>query len=221
MSRDSRSQSRLLQERELKFLELCPPFEVDPCWVIVPDANTRKRVTPVVQELGRRVIQIHPGFTYGSGANELTRKALREIPRLCSSLSKNDSRVLDLGCGSGVLALAVASLGFKSVVGMDISVSALREARCNANENGLKVKWVSRLDTEITYDLIIANLFGSLFFDYLPVFKKVLAPQGRIYCVGFDRNQAKELLPMYEKAGFKSRLITSENPDWMSIEWYR
>lgn len=209
----------LLKERQ--FLSICPPFEVQPNWLIVPDDRMRRKVQPVADLLGRKVLQIHPGFVYGSGGNELTRAALHEIPRLVSDLPAKTARILDLGCGSGILALACAKLGFKNVVGMDISKEALRQAKFNGGSNALKVKWVSKVDTSVTYDLIIANLFGSLFSDYLPVFNKILAPKGCIYAGGFDSKQWEYLHPLYESEGFTATRIQSDLTSWPQVEWRR
>ncbi len=207
--------------REKQFLSICPPFEVQPNWLIVPSEHMRRKVQPVADLIGRRVIQIYPGFIYGSGGNELTRAALHEIPRLVMGLSPRSARILDLGCGSGILALACARLGFKNVDGMDISRDAIRQARLNADTNGLKVSWMTKVNTNRTYDLIIANLFGHLFFDYIPVFKKILAPGGTIYGAGFDSVQSERLLPLYASEGFVTVPIKSAITRWPQAEWRR
>ncbi len=212
---------KILLNREKRFHSLCPPFVVQPNWVIVPDAKTGKRIGPVAEELGLQMIQIFPGFTYGSGGNELTRAALYEIPRLCAGLSREKARILDLGCGSGILALACARLGFRKVEGMDISLPALRQARANSSANGLRVKWTSQVDLKQKYDLIIANLFGFLFLDYLPVFQKILAQNGRIYAAGFDHTQQDELFERYESAGFERRGVQGPITRWTQVEWIR
>ena len=214
--------AQVLLKKNRAWEALCPSFTVPPFWRITPNIRHYNSGLKGSARDGTQVLHIRPSFTFGSGGNTLTRAALSQIPLLCQDLPRRDSSILDLGCGSGILALACATLGYTNVTGMDISAPALFEAKANAKVMGpigRRVKWTSSLDGLGAQDLIIANLYGHLFFEYLPVFKTLLAPGGRIYTCGFDRTQEQSLIPAYEAAGFLMRRIQPPDQGWPQMVW--
>lgn len=214
LSVEESRQARALQKRDADWSAIYPVFRVSPGWVIAPpERSVRARSS-------ERVLRIRPTMTYGSGGNVLTAAALQAIPDLCRGMDLKKARILDLGCGSGVLAIACAKLGFTQVDGMDISRPALQEATENALATRVSIRWMERLRAGRRYDLILANLYGVLFMDYLPRFASLLTPGGRICAVGFDAVQAVEILPAYAAAGFK--LIESTSHEgWQRVIWQK
>jgi ribosomal protein L11 methyltransferase len=102
---------------------------------------------------------IEPGQGFGTGAHETTRAALRALDRWCVGCRT----VLDVGCGSGVLALAGARLGLRAR-GVDVEAAAVREARRAARVNGLRATFSTRPVASLVTpaDLVVANLHAEL-----------------------------------------------------------
>jgi ribosomal protein L11 methyltransferase len=114
---------------------------------------------------GQAEVVIDPGQAFGTGTHASTRLALEWIDRLAGALPAG-ARVLDVGTGSGVLALAAAALAEVRVVAFDLDPVAVREARANAASNGCAVRvalFAGRLDALAGsgFDLIVANLLRS------------------------------------------------------------
>lgn len=106
------------------------PVIVGPLWVGPPWQEPQPGSTPIV---------IDPGRAFGTGAHETTRLCLELM------LEVDRGSFLDVGCGSGVLAIAAAKLGFAPVVALDVDESAVDAARRNAKENGVDLD-VKRAD---------------------------------------------------------------------------
>lgn len=106
------------------------PVIVGPLWVGPPWQEPQPGSTPIV---------IDPGRAFGTGAHETTRLCLELL------LELDRGSFLDVGCGSGVLAIAAAKLGFSPVVALDVDESAVDAARRNAKENGVDLD-VKRAD---------------------------------------------------------------------------
>lgn len=197
---------------EMSWMNFCDQFPVSPFWVIhLPwrKPKIKKDQIPV---------GIKPSLIYGSGSNILTQAALKSIPGICSKLNKSKSRILDLGCGSGILAIACSKLGFLQVEGMDISLEAIDEAKYNAKMNKVKIHFSDKVYLSKRYDFIIANLYGSLFFNYLTTLKKIMKAGGYLYMVGFDGVQEEALIPLYKSSGFVV-VETGTHEDWKYYIW--
>lgn len=111
---------------------------------------------------GRTVLSLDPGLAFGSGTHETTRLCLAAIEKYVT----DDSTVLDVGCGSGILAVAALLLGAKNAVGVDIDPVAVRTAGENAQLNNV----ADRLDVKIgnltdkvdgKFDIIAANIVAD------------------------------------------------------------
>ena len=209
-----KNEKKDLFHEELEWMNFQPQFEIFPNWLIYSPMIKPKMKTRFIP------LAIMPSMTYGTGSNTLTRAALSCIAELNSSLDPKEAKILDLGCGSGVLALACAKLGFKHVEGMDISLEALAEAKLNADFNKRRVNVSDKISTSRRYDFIIANLYGFLFYEYLPVFKKILKKDKYLFMGGFDQKQAESIIPLYEKEGFK-QLKSVMFEGWQTIVWTR
>lgn len=110
----------------------------------------------------RAVLNIDPGLAFGTGSHETTRLCLEMIERYL----KAGAEVLDVGCGSGILAIAALLLGAERAVGVDIDETAVRTAAENAELNGVADKFTvlcGDLTEKISgkYDLIVANIVAD------------------------------------------------------------
>ncbi len=125
------------------------------------------------------------------------------------------STLLDLGCGSGVLALAAALLQVPFIVGVDISGAALATCRANAARNGLAaaVHWVRGSSAALAgpFDLILANLPFAVQLELAPDLTRLAAPAGRLILSGFRDTQETALLESHRPAGWRpARRLTRE-----------
>lgn len=132
--------------------------------------------------------------------------------RLCLDLMKGAlearpaRRLLDLGCGSGILALAAAALGVPQVTGVDISMRAAQVTRQNARENGLSAAVCTVRGTAAclkgAFDLAVANLPWEVQLSEAPALDRLVAPQGRLILSGFWDNQEAPLMEIYRDLGW-------------------
>ncbi|RJR43909.1 MAG: methyltransferase domain-containing protein [Deltaproteobacteria bacterium] len=155
--------------------------------------------------------------------------------RLCLELLKEAlatgevKSLLDVGCGTGVLALAAAALGTPRVTGVDLSLDAARVTLENARANHLAGRvHAARGSTECLkgpFDLVAANLPWEVQMDKAPELNRLAGPGGRLLLSGFRENQEEPLLTAYRKLGrsLAQRLIKPfhhpELPPDLSFTW--
>lgn len=134
---------------------------------------------------GRISLRIHPGQAFGTGGHESTRLCIR----LMEFISFREQRVLDAGCGSGVLGIAAALSGASAVVGWDIEMEAVDEAAENAAINGCQslCEWHAGdvLAENRCFDTVLANLNTVLLKALNEALIQRLNPGGRLIISGF------------------------------------
>ncbi|HBG5343444.1 TPA: 50S ribosomal protein L11 methyltransferase [Clostridioides difficile] len=112
---------------------------------------------------GDLIIELDPGMAFGTGTHETTSMCIRELEKYVNK----DSKVFDIGCGSGILAIAAAKLGAKEVVAVDLDEVAVKVARENVLENKVE-KSVSVMHGNLTdvikdkADVIVANIIADI-----------------------------------------------------------
>jgi len=147
---------------------------------------------------------------FGSGEHQTTQGCLTAM----EMFGKKGERVLDLGCGSGILAMAYAKTYQTPVDAVDMDKESVRVARQNVKNNGLKKfvrVWKSKGFEKVseTYDLIFANILARPLVEMSPDMKEHVAPGGHVVLSGFLDTQVDFVLPAYEKKGFKlEKLMT-------------
>jgi ribosomal protein L11 methyltransferase len=155
--------------------------------------------------------------------------------RLCLDLLREAlaaaavQRLLDVGCGAGVLSLAAAALGAPRVLAVDLAFEAARATRENARENGLAESiLVVQGSTEglgVPFDLVLANLPWEVQMGKVAELDRLAAAGGRLILAGFRDNQEKLLLEGYRRLGWslKRRLVKDfyhpELPPEISFNW--
>lgn len=126
----------------------------------------RLMIVPVWHEntdtQGRTALLIDPGLAFGTGGHETTRLCLE----MCEKYMKPDDRVLDVGCGSGILGIAALLCGAGSAVGVDIDEKAVKTARENAELNGVAERFTAVYGSftdkvEGKYDIVLANIVAD------------------------------------------------------------
>jgi ribosomal protein L11 methyltransferase len=172
---------------------------IRPPWVEPPSADQGSR--PRVE------VVIDPGRAFGQGAHPSTRLVLEALDELVDG----GERALDLGCGSGVLAIAALALGAASAVGVDIEPVALAATRDNAARNGVAdrlamVDDVGRLaGADGGYDLVVANMLLPQLVAAAPTVTASLATGGVAVVSGVLVGQRAELLAACAAAGLAAR----------------
>lgn len=158
-------------------------------------------------EEGAVVVRIDPGLAFGSGSHATTRLVLRWLERILGDAEDKTTphrrhwRVLDYGCGSGILALAAAKLGAAEVVAIDLDSQAREACAANARVNGvtLQVAPPGALPAG-AYDVIAANILAQPLIALAPLFAARTRAKARIALSGILRSQAAEVAAAYASA---------------------
>ncbi len=144
---------------------------------------------------GDAVLWLDPGMAFGTGNHETTRLCVERLVALAAE-SRRDGvdvatkRVIDAGCGSGILALSAALLGYRDVAGFDNDLEAVRVSEENAALNGLVRKVTFRLgDLETGFaegpgDVVFANILANVLIQYAPELTAAVAPGGTLILSG-------------------------------------
>ncbi|GAB0491657.1 hypothetical protein MMPV_002911 [Pyropia vietnamensis] len=143
---------------------------------------------------GTVVLPIEPGCAFGTGEHPTTRLVLRYLQTPAAAVA--GARVLDYGCGSGVLALAAAALGATTVVGVDIDPDAVAVAAANAAGGGVSIVVAA------AYDVIVANILAAPLIALAPGLRLRAVRGGRLALAGLLAEQAPAVREAYEAAGW-------------------
>lgn len=170
---------------------------------------------------GQAVVLLDPGLSFGTGQHATTDFCLRELTRRRQPREKQG--FLDIGTGSGILAIAAAKLGYGPVVAFDFDPDAVRVARANARRNRVadRIK-ITRQDLTrlparagVRFDLVCANLTADLLTGQRRRITARVAPSGRLVLAGILDTQFAVVRSEYERAGW--RLIrTRRQKEWRS-----
>jgi ribosomal protein L11 methyltransferase len=160
------------------------------------------------------VVEIDTGRAFGTGGHPTTRLLLGE---LADRLTGGES-VLDVGCGSGVLAVTAARLGAGSALGIDINPEALVATRFNAalNDVGATVETsdVSVHDLHGVFDVIVANIGAAVLTEFAPALQALLAPGGWLGLSGLSPAQVSKVAAAYP---LMRVLSVPADEDWAAI----
>ena len=163
------------------------PVEVTSDFWIVPTWHE-----PPAQ--AKQIIRLDPGLAFGTGTHPTTRMCLRWIARN----PVQGQRVLDYGCGSGILAIAAKKLGAKEVVGVDIDHQAIIASQFNAEQNQVSAKFYMATDyPEAQADIVVANILSSALSVLAPALASACKPGGLIALSGILREQADQVSGIY------------------------
>ena len=177
------------------------PFQVGPFWV------HPSHVTDGIPA-GLLPIRIDAGLAFGTGTHATTRGCLEMLATLDPAATKN---AVDVGCGSGILAIAMAKLWRRPVIGGDNDAEAVDVAIENAGLNG--AAGLCRFFTSVglqtpdlaepaPYDLIVANILAGPLMDLSESFAAAVRPGGRVLLSGLLVEQAGMVLAVYARQGF-------------------
>ena len=142
----------------------------------------------------RLVVRLDPGLAFGTGSHPTTRLSLR----LLESRLRGGERVLDYGCGSGILAIAAARLGAAAVDAVDVDAQAVEVAATNAAENRVTVRtFLPEALPPDQYDVVIANILAQPLIVLAPLLASLVVRGGRLALSGLLSTQAEEVRAAY------------------------
>lgn len=177
-------------------VEITPSFWIVPSWHVPPEA-------------AERVIRLDPGLAFGTGTHPTTRMCLRWI----AAHARPWSRVLDYGCGSGILAIAAALHGAAAVDAVDIDPAAVDSTRANASANGVSLTPGLPDAAGGTYPLVLANILATPLKLLAPLLAGFVAPGGSLVLAGILERQADELKAAY--APFLTLEVSDREDGWI------
>ena len=173
------------------------PVKVGEKLVVCP---SWEQYTPAPDEV---VLSMDPGMAFGTGTHASTRLCMRLLEQACPP----GSAMLDLGTGSGILAVSACLLGARAALGVDIDQNAVEVARENAQQNGVegKTRFVCGdllADVEGWFDIICVNIVADVIIPLLPELPPYLQKGGAVILSGIIDTRAREILDALETAGF-------------------
>jgi ribosomal protein L11 methyltransferase len=163
------------------------------------------------------VVILDPGMAFGTGLHPTTRACLA----LLQEVAPMPVRILDVGCGSGILALAALRLGAESAVGYDTDPLAVEAARANAERNGLAGRFEVRPGTlppaaTGRFPLVLANLVATLLVDLATSLAAHLAPGGVLVASGIIAVRADEVVRAFVATGL-TVTHTRDDGEWVAL----
>ena len=192
------------------------PMEIGQRLLVIPQWE---QVDP-----GQRVpLILDPGLTFGTGSHATTRLCQTALEK---TVAQGD-RVLDLGCGSGILSIAALRLGASQALAVDIDDKCLDVAYENAALNGIgKDRYTVRVgdvlsdgslrrELEGSYDIVVANIVSDVIIPLAPLVPSMLRPGGTFLCSGIIDDRAEEVRAALEAAGW-TVLETQSADGWFA-----
>jgi ribosomal protein L11 methyltransferase len=145
----------------------------------------------------RTVIRLDPGLAFGTGTHPTTRMCLRWIATQAPARAAGWQRVLDYGCGSGILAIGAALHGGRGIAAVDIDPAAVESTRANADANGVTLDAGLPDAAQGEYPLVLANILASPLKLLAPLLCGHVAAGGDLVLAGILERQADELKAAY------------------------
>lgn len=175
---------------------------------------------------GKLLIEIDPGIAFGTGMHETTQLCIRQLKKYVS----NNTNILDVGCGSGILSIVALKLGAKSAVGIDIDENAIVAAYENLQVNKLSTEKCKVYSGNILedkelrdrtgyecYDIVVANILADVLIPLSDIVPKHLKEGGYFITSGIIDTKEEEVVKVIEaNPHFKIVEVTRQN-EWSSV----
>ena len=187
-----------LTQSQFAPVEITPDFWIVPTWHEPPDA-------------ARVVIRLDPGLAFGTGTHPTTRMCLRWIAHHEADAAL--SRVLDYGCGSGILAVGAAKFGASQIDAVDIDTAAVEATRLNAQANHVQLRAGLPELASGSYQTVLANILATPLTVLAPLLWSRVADGGHLVLAGILERQADELKAAY--APYCSLTVADQEDGWI------
>jgi len=188
-------------------VEITPDFWIVPTWHDLPAA-------------ARRSIRLDPGLAFGTGTHPTTRMCLRWIARHGEQdEGRALGRVLDYGCGSGILAIGAAKFGAVDIDAVDIDTAAVEAARQNAHANNVQLKAGLPDQAQGQYQTVLANILAIPLKVLAPLLCAHVAEGGSLVLAGILERQAQELQEAY--APWLRLQVADSEDGWILMTGHR
>lgn len=185
-----------LTQSQFAPVDITPEFWIVPTWHEPPAA-------------AKKVIRLDPGLAFGTGTHPTTRMCLRWI----AAHPSTGARVLDYGCGSGILAIGAALHGASTVDAVDIDEAAVRSTQDNAQANGVQLRAGTPEVAQGTYDVVLANILATPLKVLAPLLCGLVAPGGHLVLAGILERQEDELRQAY--APYLNLEVSDREDGWI------
>lgn len=169
-----------LTQSQFAPVEVTPDFWIVPTWHEPP-------------EQARQIIRLDPGLAFGTGTHPTTRMCLRWI----AQHGLQGQRVLDYGCGSGILAIGAAKYGATDIDAVDIDEAAVTSTELNAQANDVQLQAGLPDKAQGQYQTVLANILATPLKVLAPLLCSYVAPGGHLVLAGILERQAEELQAAY------------------------
>ena len=185
-----------LTQSQFAPVEVTPDFWIVPTWHEPP-------------EQARQIIRLDPGLAFGTGTHPTTRMCLRWI----AQHGLQGQRVLDYGCGSGILAIGAAKYGATDIDAVDIDEAAVTSTELNAQANGVQLQAGLPDKAQGQYQTVLANILATPLKVLAPLLCSHVAPGGHLVLAGILERQAEELQTAY--APWVALEVTDTQEGWI------
>jgi len=186
-----------LTQSQFAPVEITPEFWIVPTWHEPPGQ-------------AKQVIRLDPGLAFGTGTHPTTRMCLRWIAKQGAFAGQ---RVLDYGCGSGILAIGAAKFGAPDIDAVDIDEAAVSSTRLNAEANGVRLNAGLPEAAKGRYGTVLANILATPLKVLAPLLCSHVAPGGSLVLAGILERQADELKQAY--APYAALEVSDSEDGWI------
>jgi ribosomal protein L11 methyltransferase len=166
------------------------------------------------------VLALDPGMAFGTGLHPTTRLCLAALETLSDRGAVAGARVLDVGCGSGILAIAAVKLGASDALGVDTDPIAIEATLANARRNRLVRRTRARTGSlpsdEPPFDVVLANLIAGVLMPLAGALRAELRPGGTLLASGIFIDREREVRSAFEAAGLVVGERSAEG-EWVAL----
>ena len=189
-----------LTQSQFTPVDITPDFWIVPTWHELPPQ-------------ARTSIRLDPGLAFGTGTHPTTRMCLRWIARQGAPGGAGLGRVLDYGCGSGILAIGAAKFGAQTVDAVDIDPAAVHSTELNAQANQVQLRAGLPELAQGTYQTVLANILATPLQVLAPLLCAHVDAGGHLVLAGILERQAQELQQAY--APWLALSVADQEDGWI------
>jgi ribosomal protein L11 methyltransferase len=162
------------------------------------------------------VVELDPGMAFGTGTHETTRMCIKALEKYV----KPETRVFDIGTGSGILAIAAAKLKAKEVIGVDLDTVAVKSAQKNVeynNINNIKILHGNLMEVvQGKADIVVANIIADIIIFLTEEVKNFITKEGYFISSGIIKDRKDDVIKKLEESGFMVEEVNTDG-EWVCI----